>query len=225
MPVENDPGRHLCTRTNASRPQAFITPNLICHSQNLRKNPSIFRCPKWKHTDVLCAGFLRQFSGETMVGPIQIAAMARHISLVYQRSNSWKRKYNSFHLALANSKQIVSTTWRYLSAAHQPRAPIAGSRICINHVICLCTFFFSNAQTTEWNRSADETKHYEVFRVGVRHHVDANIATCQATLSIVAAFGGRRSHVGKWEENLWDHGWQEPDVQVLDATGLGHKYH
>lgn len=38
--------------------------------QDIWKDSSVFWCTKWKHSDVICAGILRDTDSQTMVGSI-----------------------------------------------------------------------------------------------------------------------------------------------------------
>ena len=72
----------------------------ICLLQDLRENQILLRELERIDTHVVRAGVLRESGGEAMVGAVQIIALARQLSSVYQRSNSWKReyKYSKFFL-------------------------------------------------------------------------------------------------------------------------------
>lgn len=97
-----------------------------------------------------------------------------------------------------------------------------------NNSLCLRIQSHRNTYShtyAERNRSFDATKHHAILGAGLRHYIDANIAARETAISIMATPGRCRPDAREREENLRNHGWQESNVQVLDAIGVGHQYH
>lgn len=103
--------------------------------------------------------------------------------------------------------------------------------------------------TTAGDREADETKHYAIYGLSLCDNSPTNLIACEATISRIAAFGRLRSDARERTKDIWDYGQQKSNVevsfwclvqmlifvsrvrrsyftlQILDAAGLGHKYH